>query len=132
MSPFVVSNELKASNSMLYDLYAVSNHYGSQTFGHYTAYAKNHETGKWYDYNDSNVSECYSPNDVVSPAAYVLYYVRKDFFPDGNVDYEAIKRVIDDPELMQKLTAKPEPTETTVANSSSAKTNHSSSNTHLS
>lgn len=118
MTPFVVSNELKASNSMKYDLYAVSNHYGSLSFGHYTAYAKNHETGKWYDYNDSNVSECYSASDVVSPSAYVLYYIRKDFFPEGNVDYEQIKRVIDDPELMQKLTAKPEPADPTTANSS--------------
>ena len=61
----------------------MSNHYGSLSFGHYTAYAKNHETGRWYDYNDSNVSECHSSSEVVSGAAYVLYYVRKDFFPDG-------------------------------------------------
>jgi ubiquitin carboxyl-terminal hydrolase 4/11/15 len=68
----------------------VSNHYGSLAFGHYTAYCKNHESGKWYDFNDSSVSELDSPNEVVSSAAYVLYYVRKDFFPNGNYDYKAI------------------------------------------
>ena len=85
---------------MLYDLYAVSNHYGSLAFGHYTAYCKNFETGKWYDFNDSSVSEVYNPNEVVSGAAYVLYYIRKDFYPDGDIDYAAIKKVIDNPDLM--------------------------------
>lgn len=80
---------------MLYDLVAVSNHYGSLAFGHYTAYAKNFETGKWYDYNDSSVSSVYSYNSegngVVTKDAYVLYYVRKDFFPDGNIDFNQIR-----------------------------------------
>jgi ubiquitin carboxyl-terminal hydrolase 4/11/15 len=38
-----------------YELFAVSNHYGSMGGGHYTAYAKN--DGSWYHYNDSNVSK---------------------------------------------------------------------------
>ena len=83
MSPYVLSEDQKQVHNLEYDLYAVSNHYGSLAFGHYTAYGKNHETGKWYDYNDSSVSELDSPNDVVTPSAYVLYYVRKDFFPNG-------------------------------------------------
>lgn len=82
MNPYVLSSELKAKHDLQYELYAVSNHYGSLAFGHYTAYAKNYETGKWYDFNDSSVSELDSPNEVVSSAAYVLYYIRKDFFPD--------------------------------------------------
>ena len=28
---------------------------------------------------------------MVSGAAYVLYYIRKDFFPQGNIDYDAIR-----------------------------------------
>ena len=39
-------------DSLIYDLYAVDNHYGGLGGGHYTAYAKNHETGKWYDFDD--------------------------------------------------------------------------------
>lgn len=73
---------------MLYDLYAVSNHYGSLAFGHYTAYAKNHETGQWFDFNDSSVNALGSSSEAVSSAAYVLYYIRKDFYPNGDIDYE--------------------------------------------
>jgi ubiquitin carboxyl-terminal hydrolase 4/11/15 len=77
---------------MLYDLYAVSNHYGSLAFGHYTAYCKNFENGKWYDFNDSSVSPVENASEVVSGAAYVLYYIRKDFYPEGNINYEKIKK----------------------------------------
>ncbi len=66
----------------------------------------NHDTGKWYDYNDSSVSELMNPNEAISPAAYVLYYIRKDFYPDGNINYEDIKRKIDDPVIMAELTGK--------------------------
>lgn len=41
---------------LLYDLVAVSNHYGSSSGGHYTAYAKNHLSKKWYEFNDSSVN----------------------------------------------------------------------------
>lgn len=88
MSPFVLSTELKKEHELMYDLYAVSNHYGSLAFGHYTAYCKNFETNKWYDFNDSSVTLLDNPSEVVSSAAYVLYYIRKDFFPDLNLDFE--------------------------------------------
>ena len=39
-------------DSLLYDLYAVSNHFGGLGGGHYTAYAKNPDTNKWYDFDD--------------------------------------------------------------------------------
>jgi ubiquitin C-terminal hydrolase len=58
-----------------YNLFAVSNHYGGLSGGHYTAYAKVGD--KWYDFNDSSVSET-SERSVVSSAAYVLFYVRND------------------------------------------------------
>ena len=58
-----------------YDLFAVSQHYGSTMFGHYTAVCRNFD-GKWYSYNDSSCSET-SENNVVSSAAYVLFYRRK-------------------------------------------------------
>jgi uncharacterized UBP type Zn finger protein len=97
ISPYVLSRKDSQGNdiSLLYDLVAVSNHYGSLAFGHYTAYAKNFETGKWHDYNDSSVSSVYSYNSdgsgVVTKDAYVLYYVRKDFFPDGIIDFNKIR-----------------------------------------
>eukprot|EP00638_Chattonella_subsalsa_P000224 CAMPEP_0117740088 /NCGR_PEP_ID=MMETSP0947-20121206/4139_1 /TAXON_ID=44440 /ORGANISM="Chattonella subsalsa, Strain CCMP2191" /LENGTH=1058 /DNA_ID=CAMNT_0005556147 /DNA_START=142 /DNA_END=3318 /DNA_ORIENTATION=+ len=61
----------------VYDLYAVSNHYGGMGGGHYTAYAKNKNTGKWYDFDDSCVQEI-DESGVVTEAGYVLFYMRKD------------------------------------------------------
>ena len=57
-----------------YNLFAVSQHYGSTAFGHYTAVCKNFN--KWYSYNDSSVHPC-SENDARSSAAYVLFYRRE-------------------------------------------------------
>jgi ubiquitin carboxyl-terminal hydrolase 4/11/15 len=39
----------------MYDLYAVTNHFGSLNGGHYTAFGKNPD-GNWYNFNDSQVS----------------------------------------------------------------------------
>ncbi|XP_053325397.1 ubiquitin carboxyl-terminal hydrolase 4 isoform X2 [Spea bombifrons] len=61
----------------LYDLVAVSNHYGGMGGGHYTAYAKNHENGQWYYFDDSSVSPA-SEDQIVTKAAYVLFYQRQD------------------------------------------------------
>ena len=61
----------------LYDLYAISNHFGGMGGGHCklassllcvltdfvlhfcvdTAFAKNHESGKWFNFDDSHVSQ---------------------------------------------------------------------------
>uniref|UniRef100_A0A8B9RNM9 Ubiquitin carboxyl-terminal hydrolase 15 n=1 Tax=Astyanax mexicanus TaxID=7994 RepID=A0A8B9RNM9_ASTMX len=60
-----------------YDLIAVSNHYGGMGGGHYTAYAKNKDDGKWYNFDDSIVSPV-SEDQIVSKAAYVLFYQRQD------------------------------------------------------
>lgn len=62
----------------LYDLYAVSNHFGGLGGGHYTAYAKNSGNGRWYNFDDSSVREVGNVGSVVSPAAYVLFYKARD------------------------------------------------------
>ncbi|GAM87242.1 hypothetical protein ANO11243_052640 [Dothideomycetidae sp. 11243] len=66
----------------VYDLFAVDNHYGGLGGGHYTAYAKNFFNDKWYDFNDSFVSE-QGNKGVVSPAAYLLFYRRRSSAPLG-------------------------------------------------
>jgi ubiquitin C-terminal hydrolase len=58
-----------------YDLYAVSNHYGSMGGGHYTAYAKSINE-IWYDFNDSSASALRDKSSITSAAAYVLFYKR--------------------------------------------------------
>jgi ubiquitin carboxyl-terminal hydrolase 4/11/15 len=60
-----------------YDLIAVANHYGGLGGGHYTAYAKNINTGSWHYFDDSNVNAA-SEDNVVSKAAYVLFYQRRE------------------------------------------------------
>ncbi|CAL8247390.1 unnamed protein product [Merluccius merluccius] len=60
-----------------YDLIAVSNHYGGMGGGHYTAYAKNKDDEKWYNFDDSSVSPI-SQDQIVSKAGYVLFYQRQD------------------------------------------------------
>jgi ubiquitin carboxyl-terminal hydrolase 4/11/15 len=58
-----------------YELYAVSQHYGSTGGGHYTAICRNF--GKWFNFNDSSVSSS-SESNVVSSAAYLLFYRKKE------------------------------------------------------
>nr|XP_017209945.1 ubiquitin carboxyl-terminal hydrolase 15-like [Danio rerio] len=74
MSEFLINPH---AGVCLYDLIAVSNHYGGMGGGHYTAYAKNVEDGQWYSFDDSSVSPA-SEEQIVSKAAYVLFYQRQD------------------------------------------------------
>ena len=57
-----------------YELFAVSNHSGTPTMGHYTAYARHADSGQWLLFEDSRVSAVANPAAVVSPQAYVLFY----------------------------------------------------------
>ena len=60
-----------------YDLFAVANHYGSLSFGHYTAFCKNSINEKWYEFNDSSVCEITDLTKIISSNAYVLFYRQK-------------------------------------------------------
>jgi len=59
----------------IYDCYAVCNHYENLDAGRYTAFSLN-DDGVWYCYDDECVTRIASRN-IVSPAAYVLYYRRR-------------------------------------------------------
>ncbi|XP_078441070.1 ubiquitin-specific protease 5 [Wolffia australiana] len=63
------------SQRQLYELYALSNHYGSMASGHYTAHIKLLEENRWYNFDDSHLSPI-NEEDVKSAAAYVLFYRR--------------------------------------------------------
>lgn len=58
-----------------YQLFGVINHFGNLGFGHYTAYAKNWNDNRWYRFDDSHVTPA-DPEEVCSPASYVLFYRR--------------------------------------------------------
>jgi ubiquitin carboxyl-terminal hydrolase 47 len=48
--------EYLKQGDLVYELYAVLVHSGSAIGGHYYAYIKSFEDGKWYNFNDSDVS----------------------------------------------------------------------------
>ena len=47
ISDFVLSKK-EGDPSLIYDVFAISNHYGSLAGGHYTAFGLNHIKKKWY------------------------------------------------------------------------------------
>ncbi|KAK8518374.1 hypothetical protein V6N13_027851 [Hibiscus sabdariffa] len=65
----------KDGQSYIYELYAISNHYGGLGGGHYTAYAKLVEENSWYHFDDSHVSHV-NESDIKTSAAYLLFYKR--------------------------------------------------------
>ncbi|KAI9815176.1 MAG: CSN-associated deubiquitinating enzyme Ubp12 [Phylliscum demangeonii] len=75
--------------SVIYDLFAVDNHYGGLGGGHYTAIAKNFVDGHWYDYNDTMTSKR-SPDQAVTSAAYLLFYRRRSDKALGGPLFETI------------------------------------------
>ncbi|GFS20656.1 ubiquitin carboxyl-terminal hydrolase 2-like [Elysia marginata] len=73
LTEYAAESSGQGSRPVLYDLYAVSNHSGSTSSGHYTAYCKNPYSSDWSFFNDARVSNTMS-NQVVSSEAYVLFY----------------------------------------------------------
>lgn len=63
------------SRHQLYELYALTNHYGGMGSGHYTAHIKLLDENRWYSFDDSHIS-LINEEDVKSAAAYVLFYRR--------------------------------------------------------
>jgi ubiquitin carboxyl-terminal hydrolase 4/11/15 len=80
MSKYVMGNT--DDDSMIYDCYAVSNHFGNMGFGHYTAFAKNPLDDKWYEFDDSSVTPIKQSNleeTIITGAAYNIFYRRRDW-----------------------------------------------------
>ena len=72
-----MTNYLLTGKRVVYDLYAVSYHYGGMGGGHYTATCKNPVFEKWYEFDDSCVSKVSSPKNIITKAAYVLFYKKR-------------------------------------------------------
>lgn len=87
MAPYCLETRANPDD-LTYDLFAVSNHYGSMGFGHYTAFAKSWQSGNgerfpgWYSFDDSHVSPA-MPSQVKSNAAYILFYKRRTLASGG-------------------------------------------------
>ena len=66
-----ISDHAIGEKPPIYDLYAISNHFGALAGGHYTASVYSEITDKWYNCNDSDVSE---NRDISEVSSYVLFY----------------------------------------------------------
>ena len=79
ISKYVV--EENSRKDSLYDLCAISQHYGSLSSGHYTAFCKN--GGEWYNFDDEKVSKIVNINQIISKGAYILIFRKKSLCQAG-------------------------------------------------
>ena len=63
-------------NGGIYDLYAISNHFGDMNYGHYTAYSLNYKKKQWFEFDDSTVTPV-DESKIISSDAYLLFYQRR-------------------------------------------------------
>ena len=61
--------------SYIYELYGVCNHSGNTHGGHYTSIIKN-ANNKWYEFNDTNITEI-RENKIISNKSYCFFYRKK-------------------------------------------------------
>ena len=95
MSPYIMSQQQLRTGPLIYDCFGVSNHFGSSGFGHYTAFAKHPISGDWYNYDDSSVSKVSNnlrQNQIVSSAAYNLFFRRREESNFEDMDFEALEQ----------------------------------------
>jgi len=89
----LLQTDQTSDEPMLYDLFAVDNHFGGLGGGHYTAYAKNSEDGIWYNFDDSSASAVTNPEKTVkSSAAYLLFYRRRSNREFGGKTVEIVNQ----------------------------------------
>ena len=85
MDDWNLSKMKKSQNGIypLYDLYAISNHVGGTSSGHYTAHAKNRFDGSWYHFNDSQCQRIDPARERLGrgSSAYCLFYNRVERVP---------------------------------------------------
>ena len=70
------SSDGSPNSDQMYDLYAVCNHMGTMTRGHYTAFCRNPADGHWYVFDDNHVQSI-PEEQLVTAGAYLLFYVRQ-------------------------------------------------------
>ncbi|XP_014219566.1 ubiquitin carboxyl-terminal hydrolase 31-like [Copidosoma floridanum] len=62
----------------VYDLYAICNHHGQDLQGgHYTAFCRNPYDTQWYCFDDTRVEPVTNDTNLVTNAAYILFYQKR-------------------------------------------------------
>ncbi len=95
------------AGSCMFDLFAVSNHSGSLSYGHYSAHARSPVTHSWWTFDDSRVTAC-SEDSVCSNEAYLLFYRRRDVSWPGVPEFHSYDDV-NNPSASQTSSPAPEP-----------------------
>jgi hypothetical protein len=67
--------EENSRKDSFYDLCAISQHYGTLSSGHYTAFCKNEN--EWYNFDDESIKKINNINHIVSKGAYILIFRKK-------------------------------------------------------
>ena len=96
LSKHVTGSEAQGEK-LIYDLYAVSNHYGNMGFGHYTAYCQNPAADQWYEFDDSRVTPVNPQmlkNTICTNAAYNLFYRRRDLYEANKAELDFDKMAV--------------------------------------
>jgi len=94
------------SAPLVYDLYACVNHFGRLGGGHYTAYGIHHNDQTWYTFDDGFVKPVDDLAQIVSPAAYLLFYKRRGVEANQVLKGEAPKDVPNIDKIVGKLPKK--------------------------
>jgi ubiquitin carboxyl-terminal hydrolase 8 len=81
LNGLTIPDPSRPGHTRQYSLYGTANHVGDINGGHYTAYCKNPESGRWNEFNDSTVTPM-SESKVCSNQAYMLFYTAMDFNAD--------------------------------------------------
>jgi len=102
-----IINDFLQDGSLVYELYSILIHSGGAYGGHYYAYIKSFEDGKWYNFNDSSVSGLDQDEIAAktfggggkSTNAYMLIYRQVE------TDQEEYKKLADEaiPEYLKKF-----------------------------
>ena len=91
LQEFVHESIEDGKTGYVYDLFAISNHFGGLGGGHYTAYAKNWKEDQWYSFDDSSCSRT-SASRIVTDAAYNLFYRRRGIIDLNKIDYQKLRQ----------------------------------------
>jgi ubiquitin C-terminal hydrolase len=70
LSKYVIGYD---KETFVYDLFGVCNHNGACEGGHYSSFVKN-ANNKWYDFNDTRVTEVTNETNIITPSGYCFFY----------------------------------------------------------
>ena len=70
-----IDHDLKSSNDNFYQLFAIINHQGNMSGGHYYTFIKPLKSQNWYEFNDSIVRQIKIDKNIF-PFAYALFYIK--------------------------------------------------------